>query len=168
MVLQRLGPGIEIGGAGRRHGSYPPDALRNHGTGDALRLGLQHAENEGPTDALAIQVALVDPQVVEQGDVVGKVAVPAVLGGDGCAGLAAGIALIHRDHPEVRGELFGGVHGSGGTVPDVNDRLQARGREREDGEPLAELLVINGSVVVCKAGHVVSFSSWRWVLGAGS
>ena len=72
VVLQGLRPGFEIGGAGRRHGSYPPDALRNHGTGDALRLGLQHAEDEGPTDALAVQVALVDPQVVEQGDVVGQ------------------------------------------------------------------------------------------------
>ena len=86
-----------------------------------------------------------------------SVGMPAVLGGDGGMGLATGVALIHRDHPEVRGELGGGIHGRGGTIPDVDDRLQARGREREDREPLAELLVIDGSVVVCKAGHVVSF-----------
>jgi hypothetical protein len=45
---------------------------------------------KGPPDALAVQVALVDRQVVEQGDVVGRIRVPAVLGGDGSAGPAAG------------------------------------------------------------------------------
>ena len=36
-------------------------------------------------------------------------------------------------------------------------RLQASGREREDRKALAELLVIDGSAVVFKAWHVVSF-----------
>jgi hypothetical protein len=42
-------------------------------------LRLQQAQDEGSSDALAVQVALVNPQVVEQGDVVGRVGVPAVL-----------------------------------------------------------------------------------------
>jgi len=120
-------------------------------------LSLQQTQDEGPPDALAVQVTLVNPQVVEQGDVVGRVGVPAVLCGNGRVGLATRVALIHRDHPEVRGEFGDGVHGSGGTVPDGDSRLQASGREHEDGKALAEFLVINGSAVVCKAWHVVSF-----------
>ena len=164
MILQRLRPGFEVGRAARRHRSYPPDGLRNHGRGDALGLSLQHAENKRPTDALAIQVALVDPQVVEEGNMIGQVAVPAVLSGNGRTGLATGVTLIHGDHPEIAGELFRRVHRRGGTAPDGDDRLQASGREGEDREALAELLVVNGRVVVCKAWHGVSFryrSGWR-------
>src|SRR2546422_747864 len=125
-----------------------PDELA---VGEQLRR--QQADDERSTDALAVQVAPVDTQVVEQGDVVGGVGVPAVLCGDGSAGLAAGIALIHRDHPEGCRELGGGVDGSGGAAPDLDDRLQARGREREDGKPLAELLVVDGRTVVFKGWH---------------
>src|SRR3989442_13417996 len=162
VVLEGLGPRVESGGAARRHGAHPPDGLREHGGRDALGLGLQQAHDEGPTDALAIQVAPVDAQVVEQGDVVGGVGVPAVLRADWSAGLAAGIALIHRDHPVVRRELGGGVHGSGGAAPDFDDRLQARGREREDGKPLTELLVVDGRTVVFKRWHSGVLSSCQY------
>ena len=129
----------------------------SHSAGNTLGLGLQQAHDEGATDALAVQVALVDPQVVEQGDVVGSVGMPAVLGGDGSVRPAAGVALIHGDHPEVRGERSDRVHRSGGAVPDVDDRLQTGGGEGQDGESLAVLFVIDGSAVVFKAWHVLSF-----------
>jgi hypothetical protein len=131
--------------------------LRNHGARDALGLGLQQAQDEGPTDSLPVQVTLVDPQVVEQGDVIGCAGVPAVLCDDGRMGLAACVALIQREPPEVVGEFGGRVDGRGGAAPEVDARLPARGRKCEDGEPLAELLEIDGRVVVCKAGHGVSF-----------
>jgi hypothetical protein len=52
---------VESGGAARRHGSHPPDGLREHGARDALGLDLQQQHHdEGPADALAVQVALVD------------------------------------------------------------------------------------------------------------
>ena len=136
MVLEALRPRVESRGAAGLHGAHAPDGLRDHGARDALGLGLQQAHDEGPADALAVQVAALDAQVVEQGDVVGGVGVPAVLCGDGRARPAAGIALIHHDHAVVRRELGDRVHGCGGAAPDVDRRLQARRREREDGEPL--------------------------------
>ena len=156
VILQGLGPRFEVGGAARRHSSHTPNGLRDHSTGDALGLGREQTHDEGPTDALTVQVALVDSQMIEQGDVVGSVGVPAVLRRDGSMGLAASVALIHGDHPEVRGELSRGVHGSGGTVPDINDRLQACG-ECQDGESLAKLFVIDRSVVMGKAGMACPF-----------
>ena len=83
-------------------------------TAQAMRWGwaLSRLHDEGPADTLTVQVALVDSRgLIEQGDVVGGVGVPAgVLRSDGSMGLAASVALIHGDHPEVRGELSRGVH----------------------------------------------------------
>ena len=106
-----------------------------------------------PADALAEEMAPVDAQVVEHGDVVGGVGVPAVLRGDRRARLAAGIALIHRDHAEIRGELGGRVDRSGGLAPHIDHRLQAGRRKSEDRETLAELLVVDARAVMFKARH---------------
>src|SRR5262249_59101605 len=111
-------------------------------------------EEERPADALSVEVAPLDPEVVEQGDVVGGVGAPAVLGGDGGVGLAAGVPLVHGDHPERRGELGDGVHRGRGAAPHIDDRLQAGGGEGEDGESLAVLLVVDRGPVVLKARHV--------------
>jgi len=141
VVFERFRPPVEPRGAAGRPGADAPDRLRQHGAGDALRLSLEHVQDERPADALTVEMAPVDAEVVEEGDVIGGVAVPAVLRGDRGAGLAAGVALIHRDHAEVRRPLGGGVDRRGGLAPHLDHRLQARGREGEDGEALAELLV---------------------------
>ena len=154
MVGEGLGPRVEPGGATGRHRAHSSDGLREHGGRDALRLSLQQAHDEGSADALAVQMAPVDAQMIQHGDVIGRVGVPAVLRGDGTAGPTAGVALIHRDHAEIWGELGDGVHGRGGAAPDFDGRLQARRREREDGKPPTGLLVVDRSAVVFNAWHV--------------
>src|SRR5262249_35087310 len=104
-------------------------------------------------NALAIEVAAVDAQMVEQSDVVGGVSVPAVLRGDRSARLAAGIALIHRDHPVVSRPLGGGIDRRRSLTPDRDHRSQPRRRESQDREALAKLLIMNMSAVVFKTRH---------------
>src|SRR5437660_12360284 len=96
----------------------------------------------------------VDAQMVEERNVVGGVAVPAVLRGDRGARLAAGVALVHRDDAELVGELGSRVDWRRGLAPYVDDRLQPRRRDSQDRETLAELLVIDMGAVVVKARHV--------------
>jgi hypothetical protein len=64
----------------------------------------------------------VDPEVVQQGEVIAGVRVPAVLRGDRGAGPPAGVALIHRDQPEAGGELGGGVDRRGRPAPHLDRR----------------------------------------------
>src|SRR5437868_13806497 len=96
----------------------------------------------------------VDAQMVEERNVVGGVAVPAVLRGDRGARLAAGIALVHRDDAKLVGELGRRVDRRRGLTPYVDDRLQPRRRKSQDRETLAELLVIDAPAVVFEARHV--------------
>src|SRR5579884_226400 len=84
-------------------------------------------------------MAAIDAEMVEQRDVVGGIAVPAVLGRDRGAGAAAGVALIHRNDAKIRGKFEDRVDRRGGLAPDVDRRLQAGGREGQNGEPAAEL-----------------------------
>ena len=73
MVLERFCPGVEPGG---RPGAIAPDAadwLRQHSALHALGLGLDQVQDERAADALAVKMAAIDPQVVEQRDVVGGI-----------------------------------------------------------------------------------------------
>src|SRR4029453_7423409 len=117
------------------------------------------AHDERPADALAVQVALLDAQVIEHGDVVGRVRVPAVARAAGTARPAAGVALIHHDHAEVSGKLGDRVHRCGRPAPDLDGRLQPRRRERENGGPSTGLLEIDGSVPVLDGRHARLLSS---------
>ena len=99
-------------------------------------------------------MAAVDAELVEQRDVVGGVAVPAVLRGDRGARLAAGVALVHRNDAKLVGELGRRVDRRRWLAPYVDHRLQPRRREGEDREPLTELLVIDAGAVVFKARDV--------------
>ena len=116
---------------------------------------LQHVEDERAADALTVKVAAVDPQMVEHRDVVGGVAIPAVLCGDRGARLAAGIALIHRDDAVFVGELGGGVDRRRRLAPDIDHRGEPGRREGQDRKALAELLVVNMGAMVVDARHVV-------------
>jgi hypothetical protein len=82
VILERRGPGLEPRRPGRRHRADPPDRLRQNRGGHALRLFLQQVQDERAADALAIQVTPIDPQMIEQRDMVFRVTVPAVLGRD--------------------------------------------------------------------------------------
>src|SRR5215471_7311637 len=93
-------------------------------------------------------------EVVEKRDVIGRVFIPAVLRADRSLGLAAGVALIHRDDAELVRELGDRVDRRGGLAPDADHRLQARRREGKDREPLAEFFVKDASALVFKARHV--------------
>jgi hypothetical protein len=154
VVLERFRPAVEAGGAARRHRADAADRLRQHGALDALGLGLDQIQDERPADALTVEMTAVDAQVVEEGDVVGGIAVPAILRGDRRARLAAGVALVHRDDAELVGELDCRVDRRRGLAPNVDDRLQPRRRESQDRETLAELLVIDARTVLFEARHV--------------
>src|SRR5204863_6177931 len=117
--------------------------------------------DERAADALAVEVAAVDTQMVEEGDVVGSVAVPAVLRGDRGPRLAAGVALIHRNDAEFVGELGRRVDRRRGLAPYVDNRLQPRRRESQDRETLAELLIIDVGAMVLKARHVDVLSGFE-------
>ena len=151
VVFEGFRPAVEPGGAAGRHRADAADRLRQHGALDALGLRLDQVPDERPADALAVQVAPVDAQMVEEGDVVGGVAAPAILRGDRSAGLAARIALIHRDDTEFVGEFGGRVDRRQGLAPNVDHRLQPRRRESQDRETLTELLVIDARAVVLQA-----------------
>src|SRR5688572_755101 len=97
--------------------------------------------------------------MVEQRDVIGGVAVPAVRGGDRGARLAAGVALIHRDDPVIRGELGRRIDRRGRLAPHRDHRLEAGRRKGQDRKPSAELLVVDAGAVVLKARHVGVLSS---------
>lgn len=84
MILQRLDPHLEPRGAPGGQSPDAPDGLGEHGGGNALGLGLQQAQDEGPADALAEEMAPVDPQVVQQGQVV-----PVYVGQPPCAVIGA-------------------------------------------------------------------------------
>src|SRR5262245_3532012 len=98
-------------------------------------------------------MALLDAQVIEHGDVIGRVRVPAVARADGTARPAARVALVHHDHAEVGGELGDRVHRRGRTAPDLDGRLQPCRCERENGEPAAGLLEVDGSAPVLNGRH---------------
>src|SRR5690242_6241714 len=142
MVFEGFGPAVKAGGAAGRHRADAADRLCQHGALDALGLMLDQVQDERAADALAVEVTAVDAQMVEEGDVVGGVAVPTVLRGDRGARLAAGVALVHRDDPELVGELRRRVDRRRGLAPHVDDRLQPRRRKGQDRKALAELLVM--------------------------
>ena len=65
MIREGLGPRVESSGAAGRHRADPADGLREHRARDPLGLRLQHAHDEGATDALAVEMAPVDAQMIE-------------------------------------------------------------------------------------------------------
>src|SRR6516162_9780228 len=95
----------------------------------------------------------IDAEVVEQCDVVGGICIPTVLCGDRGAGLATGVSLVHRADAELVSELRGWVDWRRGLAPNVNHRLQPRGREGQNWETLSELLVVDAGAVTVKAWH---------------
>jgi cytochrome P450 len=62
-------PLVEPGRAARRHRADPPDGLGQHGRGHPPGRGLQQAQDERAADALAVEVAALDAQVVQHGRV---------------------------------------------------------------------------------------------------
>src|ERR1700741_5210130 len=95
----------------------------------------------------------IDAQMVEQGDVVGGVGIPGVLRGDWGAGLATSVSLVHRDDAKFVSELLGRIDRRRGLAPDVDHRLQPRGREGQNWETLSELLVVDAGAMMVKARH---------------
>ena len=102
---------------------------------------VDQAHDERAADALAVEVAALDLQVVEHRDVVRRIRVPAVLRRDRRARLAAGVALVHHDHAIVRRKFRHRVDGRGRRTPHGDRGLHARRRKREDRESFAVLLV---------------------------
>ena len=96
VVLEGFRPPIEPGGPARSHRADAPDRLCQHSTLDALGLGLDQVEDERPADALTVEVAAIDAQVVEQRYVVGGVAIPSVVRGDRGARLTNGVESNRR------------------------------------------------------------------------
>jgi hypothetical protein len=115
---------------------------------------LEHVHDERPADALTVKMAAVDAQTVEQRDVVAGVRVPAVLGVDRGARLAAGVALIHRNDAESVGELGRRIDRRGGLAPHRDRRLQAGRRKGQDREPMAELFIIDACTMMLETRHI--------------
>src|SRR5208283_4828721 len=117
--------------------------------------------------ALAVEMAFVDAQMVEQREMIVGIAVPIVLGGDRRARLAAGVALIHRDDAVFAGELDGRVDRRRGLAPNIDDRAQPGRREGEDRKAAAKFLVMNMGAMVVEAGHAggpfAATRKWRRV-----
>ena len=80
-----------------------PIGCAQHAGGHPLRRPLQHVDDKRPADALTVEVALVDAQMVEHREMVVCVVVPAsslsVIGARRTS--ASGIALIHDDDAVV-------------------------------------------------------------------
>jgi hypothetical protein len=106
--------------ASRFHRADAADGLSDYGAGDALGLQLQQLEDKRTANTLAEQVAFLDAEVIEQRDVVGRIAVPAIRRGDRRVRLAAGVALIHDDDAEVGPEDLDRVDRGRRSVPDFD------------------------------------------------
>src|SRR5262249_42148502 len=81
----------------------------------------------------------------------------AVPGRDRRVRSAARVALIQRNDAEGVGPFRRRVDRRHGLAPDFDSGLEAGWRERQDGKAAAELLVIDGGVVVLERGHGDSF-----------
>src|SRR6202041_811565 len=110
---------------------------------DTGRLRLKEVQNKRSTNALTVEMAALDAQMIEQRDVVGSVGVPVVSRGDRGVRLAAGIALVHRDDAVLAREFGGGVDWRRGLAPNVDHRREARRREGQDREAGAEFFVMD-------------------------
>src|SRR5579871_628506 len=84
------------------------DRLCEDRGGYALGRRLDEFEAERASDALAHDMAALDAEMIEQGNLVCGVAMPAVRRSDRGARLA-GVALVHRDHAEVAGQIDGWI-----------------------------------------------------------
>ena len=104
-----------------------------------------------------------DAQVVEQGDVVASVGVPAILRGHGGAG-TAGVALIHGDDAEVGRQLGDGVERRG--LPERSRRAHPAGGEQQHREAAAVVFVVKPHIVAFKDRHVASMSCVGMVAAA--
>ena len=74
------------------------DGLKQHGRRHALRRLADQPHDVGPADTHADHVKALHPEVVEQGELVLRVHVPAVVGAD-WRRRAAGVALVHGNDP---------------------------------------------------------------------
>src|SRR5712691_11329949 len=114
--------------------------LHGHGCDDAVRRLLDQLKDERAANAAAYRQSLVDPQVVEQPELILGVRAPRITRVQGSA-RSTSIALVHRNNAEL--VLEGGDRVEGHAVPEIDRRIQATRRQQQQRKPAAMLLVVN-------------------------
>ena len=89
-------------------------------------------------------------QVVDQGEVISRIAFPTVARANRRTGLA-GVALIHRDHSILAAQFPTGVEGAGS--PKLDARSHPAWGKQEQRKPSAGLLVVDANFVALKGRH---------------
>ena len=88
--------------------------------------------------------------MIEQRDVVGRVGLPSVGGGDRRARLA-GVALIHRDDAEIIGEFDRGIERA--LMPELDAGAHSARRKQQDWVAGTELLEVEGNITALENRH---------------
>src|SRR5258708_35923 len=91
-----------------------------------------------------------DAQMVEQGEVVGSVGVPAIGSAARSARLTR-IALVHRDHAEIGGEFLGRVKPA--FVPELDTRPHSTGREKQQRVTRTEFFIVERNASALEFWH---------------
>jgi len=92
-------------------------------------------DDERAADALAVEVALVDPQMVKHRDVIGGVVVPMVIRGDRCARLAAALRWsIAMTRKSLANSVVGLIGAEGWPHTAITERSPA-GAKVKIGKP---------------------------------
>jgi len=101
-------------------------------------------------------VEAINAQVVQQGELVGRVDVPAIGRAYGSHRFA-GIALIHGDDAIVGRELVDGI--PWGSFPERHGRAHPSRRDEQDREARSVFLVVQLDIVTLEDRHRCSSSS---------
>ena len=117
--------------------------ILQHRGAETPRIGLHQRDGEGTADASAHQMTSADAQVIQQGELVGGIGLPAIGGAKRSPGLAA-MALVHRDDPEIRRQFLPGIEGY--EAPGGNLRADTAGCEQQQRVAGAVFLEINGYI----------------------
>src|SRR5271154_4619914 len=94
---------------------------------------------------------MLDPKMIEQRNMIARVRVPSIGGGDRRARLA-GVALVHRDHAEVGRKFLGRIEWAVG--PEFDTRSHAAGREQQDR--------VTSAVLFKMYRHFAAFERWHF------
>ena len=148
-VHDRVGPALEHGVEDLAI-SVVAYGLLNHGRRDAVRRGLDDAEYVRPADAGAHQVHLFNVEVVEQGDLVGGVGVPAVVPRYRRL-RASGVALIHCDDSEMLRQRLDRIERT--VCPELDGGTHASGGDKQHRESLAVDFVVDRYVAAVEIRH---------------